>query len=378
MTRETNDVDDVRSADNVVRYETNRDLASVPYFSICIPQYNRSAFLIRSLESFRSQIFQDFEVCISDGASTDGEQSAVIDYLKKSGLTFVYSQSRNTLRYDPNLRSAIQLSNGKYIFLMGNDDELAAADVLLEVHKALERFEPVAAVVTNYRELGSGVQYRRTGHTKVLGHGVDIAARTFRNYSFLSGIVFEGESARQATTDVLDGSEMYQMYLGTRLVSCGGRYLDLDRTTVNKDIQIPGQIVDSYQTNPRVDPCPIVERHLPMGRLLEVVATGLNPHQARKARKRALVGVASQLYQFTYPFWLIEYRRTQSWRYAAGVFIGLRPSVTAKRLDLPASAKIKLWTLYILGGCCGLVVPISAFQSWRQSLHRFAKRRYRT
>ena len=46
-----------------------------PYFSICIPQHNRTSFLIEALRTLDRQTFRDFEVCISDDASTDGREA---------------------------------------------------------------------------------------------------------------------------------------------------------------------------------------------------------------------------------------------------------------------------------------------------------------
>ena len=353
---------------------SNRPPEFHPFFSVCIPQYNRTDFLIRSIESFRSQQFRDFEICISDDCSTDGKQSLLLDYLKRSGLIFVYASTKHRHRYDGNLRNAIALSNGRYLLLMGNDDELTGPDTLQVLHDELEHFRPVAVAVTNYREIESGRVDRRIVETKLLGHGPRVAARTFRNYSFVSGVVLQGDAARKAAADVCDGSEMYQMYLGTRLVAEGGRYLGIDRVCVNKDIQIPGHVVDSYRLKPRLRPCPIVERRLPLGRLLEVVAAGLEPCHDGVDREKNLICVATQLYRFTYPFWIIEYRRVQSWRYAVGVLLALRPTVTAQRLALSRASAFRLWLMYILGGMVALVLPIRLFDFLRPRLYAVAKR----
>ncbi|MDB9482187.1 glycosyltransferase, partial [Dolichospermum circinale CS-537/05] len=40
-----------------------------PFFSICIPQYNRTSFLIEACKVLAQQTFKNFEVCISDDQS---------------------------------------------------------------------------------------------------------------------------------------------------------------------------------------------------------------------------------------------------------------------------------------------------------------------
>jgi hypothetical protein len=186
-------------------------------------------------------------------------------------------------------------------------------------------------------------------------------------------LILDGEPSRNAATDVCDGSEMYQMYLGTRLVASGGRFLSLDRVCVDKDLQIPGQSVDSYRAKPRLRPCPIVERPLPMCRLLETVARGL-AFSAEPDRQKHILSVARQVHLFIYPYWMIEFRRVQSWRYALGVFLALRPRRTAREIELPGLARVWLRLLYAATGVAGLTFPIKLFDRLRPYLFAVAKR----
>jgi hypothetical protein len=352
----------------------NRASESEPFFSICIPQHNRTDFLIKACESFHSQNFTDFEVCISDDCSDDGKEKELIAYLKNTSLDFVYQGGQVNLRYDANLRRSITLSKGRYILLMGNDDGLSDAETLQAIHDEIIRFEPVCVAITNYRDLSSGEVFHRMTTAGIIGSGPVTAGSTFRSYSFLSGIILKGEEARAAASAAYDGSEMYQMYLGTRLVAAGGRLLAIDRICIDKDIQVPEQFVDSYRLRPRLRPCPVVERPLPMGRLLEVVAGGLGPCQTRTDREKNLIGVAGQLYRFTYPFWGIEYRRIQCWRYALGVYLGLRPPRLAQALQFSRGAMIRLWLMYLASALLALSVPIRLFDAMRPILYRIAKR----
>src|SRR5262249_44138276 len=82
----------------------------VPFFSVCIPQYNRTSFLIATCRSLAVQTFRAFEVCISDDCSTDGRERELLDFLQSSGLSFVYYKRPTNGRYDANLRSSIELA----------------------------------------------------------------------------------------------------------------------------------------------------------------------------------------------------------------------------------------------------------------------------
>src|SRR5215471_17107235 len=119
-------------------YESHQTLPD-PVFSICIPQYNRTDFLMAACESFALQKFRDFEVCISDDCSNDGKEGALLNNLKRLNLSFVYSRTESNIRYDANLRNALSLSKGKYLLLMGNDDALSDSDALQAIHDELVR-----------------------------------------------------------------------------------------------------------------------------------------------------------------------------------------------------------------------------------------------
>src|SRR5262249_794200 len=142
----------------------------------------------------------------------------------------------------------------------------------------------------------------------------------------------------------------------------------------DKDLQITGQVVDSYRRKPRLRPCPIVERPLPMGRLLEVIAVGLAPYHVGPQRERHLLQVARQLYEFTYPFWVVENRRGQALGYAFGVFLALRPTRICKGLPLSWLARLRLWLTYLMIGAVALSVPIAGFDVLRPRLYAIAKR----
>ena len=265
------------------------------FFSFCIPQYNRTSFLLRVLESLNAQTFRDFEVCISDDCSTDGRSQELLDYLGKAGLRFQYSRTEKNLRYDKNLRRAIGLASGRYCFLLGNDDMLAGSETLAQLHALMSRYAFPEVVVTNYREIATGVAYRRMQVTGILGSGSRTAAEQFRNFSFVSGLVLNRELARKHETDQWDVAAFYQMYLGTRIVAEGGRLLGVSDVVILKDVQIPGERVDSYLTKPVVKKCPIIERPLNLAPIGRLAFAAVEPYVARGQRERIARRIFGQL-----------------------------------------------------------------------------------
>jgi glycosyltransferase involved in cell wall biosynthesis len=54
--------------------------------SICLPAYNQTKYLIKTLDSIVSQTFQNFELIISDDSTTDDVESIVNTYRNKFTL----------------------------------------------------------------------------------------------------------------------------------------------------------------------------------------------------------------------------------------------------------------------------------------------------
>jgi glycosyltransferase involved in cell wall biosynthesis len=346
----------------------------VPFFSICIPQYNRTDFLLMSLRSYEEQTFQGFEVCISDGASTDGGTEKLLGFLRQSNLDYSFFGSATNLQYDPNLRSALSLSRGEYCLLMGNDDMLGNTKTLETLREKIVENGMPAVVVPNYRQYPDGEISRRIRTTRLAGAGPRVAANSFRHYSFVSGLVLSRAGCEEHRTVAWDGSEMYQMYLATRIVANGGALLELTDALVLKDIQIPGQVVDSYARRPVLKPCPIVERLIPLVKVAKLVVDALKGSCSKSALDRLGRSVYTQFYGFTYAYWIIEYRRVQSWRYALGICHGMRPRNTLASGELGWLTRIYSWCLYALVTAAGLITPILLFSKWRRSLHAIAKR----
>lgn len=344
-----------------------------PYFSICIPQYNRTAFLLEVIRELSRQTFRDFEICISDDCSTDGREDEVIETLRESGIPWAYRRQERNLRYDGNLRAAIGLSRGRYCYLLGNDDCPSSPQELEFVRRDIERESNVGVVICNFQDVPSGAVIRRMPHTANLGAGPQVAANNFRNFSFVSGVVLHGPKARALSTERWDGSEMYQMYVGSRIIAEGGALLALDRVGVLKDIQVPGEVVDSALRRPRIDPCPIVERKLTIHLLAQLVFDAVSPSLPASERAPMLEYLTCQVLLFIYPYWLFEYRVAQSWNYAAGVSLGMRVRNLVPDAVLGPVPKARVRALYALMTAAGLVVPPALFQRARPKLHKLSK-----
>lgn len=108
-----------------------------PFFSICIPAYNASRYLISCLESIETQSFSGWEIVIVDDASSDdtleiAEHRSAAD----SSRISVVALKENDGPYHAR-RIAIAQSRGRYLLFLDSDDELIGDDALATIAKCL-------------------------------------------------------------------------------------------------------------------------------------------------------------------------------------------------------------------------------------------------
>jgi glycosyltransferase involved in cell wall biosynthesis len=344
-----------------------------PFFSICIPQFNRTPFLIAACRSLADQRFRDFEVCISDDCSTDGREAEVIEFLERSGLAFVYRKRESNGRYDANLRSALGLATGTYSVLLGNDDALAGPLVLDHLHAALQSAPETGVAFTNFEEGATGRIVRRARATRLGGSGPAVAASRFRRFSFVSGIILKTAAAQAEATAKWDGSEMYQMFLGSRLIAAGAPVLDIDVVAVRKDTRIAGESVDSYARKSQPVARGIPAQAIPLVQHARLVADAMAPYPGGR-RSRVLLSVAVQVLGFLYPYWLLEYRRVHSWRFAAGVARAMRPSRSLADVGLSWPARGAALAVFSVATVAGLVLPVRLLGVLHAPARRLARK----
>jgi len=99
-----------------------------PYISICIPAYQRVAYLQRLLESICSQDYADFEVLVSD----DSRDDSVKDLVDQFGavLPIRYVKNAVPLGTPANWNAAISQATGAWIKLMHDDDWFSRPNAL--------------------------------------------------------------------------------------------------------------------------------------------------------------------------------------------------------------------------------------------------------
>jgi glycosyltransferase involved in cell wall biosynthesis len=114
--------------------------------SICIPTYNRAAHLANCLQSLlvcAESGAVDFEVCISDNASTDDTQEVV--RRAQVRLPIKYRRNPMNLGIPRNFLNVVDMAEGDFAWLVGDDDLIVPTGItqlsrLIDEHPCVDFF----------------------------------------------------------------------------------------------------------------------------------------------------------------------------------------------------------------------------------------------
>jgi glycosyltransferase involved in cell wall biosynthesis len=116
----------------------------VPQVSIGLTVYNSERYLADGLESLLSQRFEDFELIISDNASTDGTEDICLQYASRDDR-IRYVRNRVNVGIVGNFNQAFRLSSGEF-FKWAAYDDICGPHLLGRCVEVLERDPGVVLV----------------------------------------------------------------------------------------------------------------------------------------------------------------------------------------------------------------------------------------
>jgi glycosyltransferase involved in cell wall biosynthesis len=141
--------------------------------SICIPTYNRGKHINNCLNSILiNQLNNDFEIIISDNGSTDNTEYVVSEYIDK--LPIKYFKNIENIGIPRNFINAVSKANGKFIWLLGDDDLLLKDSIesillLINSHNDVDFF----FVNTFHCDTDYIFQYEQPFDTKLLPNDLE-------------------------------------------------------------------------------------------------------------------------------------------------------------------------------------------------------------
>lgn len=132
---------------------------SQPLVSVGMPVYNGEKHIRQALDSLLAQDFKDFELIISDDASTDDTAEICKRYLEKDNRIKYYRNELN-LGLWGNFNKALALARGSY-FMWASHDDIWEPSYISEVLKIMESDKSIALAFSDFDLIGeNGEQIR--------------------------------------------------------------------------------------------------------------------------------------------------------------------------------------------------------------------------
>jgi abequosyltransferase len=101
-----------------------------PLLSICIPTYNRAAFLgvcLESLAHLDTRYWEVVELIVSDNASTDNTREIIERY--QQSIPLRYFRNASNIGAERNIFAAAGHGSAEYVWVFGDDDEFEEASI---------------------------------------------------------------------------------------------------------------------------------------------------------------------------------------------------------------------------------------------------------
>jgi len=175
--------------------------------SIVIPTYNRA----RSLENLLNNVLlqaKEFEglveLCISNNGSTDNTHEAVTNFIERYPNLIKYNENKENLGVDRNILKVMEMSQGDFIWGLGDDDSIAD-NGLVQVVNLIKRIDKKNIGLIVVRTESYFID-KNTGQRVVCGSTLDknkpeifgidkedIIGIPFPNAGFFSLLIFNGE-----------------------------------------------------------------------------------------------------------------------------------------------------------------------------------------
>lgn len=150
---------------------------SNPTVSIGLPVFNGERFLARALDSLLAQTFRDFEVIVSDNASTDQTEQIGRAYAARD-QRILYFRNSTATGAAKNFNRAFELSAGKYFKWMSHNEWLAPryleqSIAAMETDPSVVLCSCAVVVIDDDESYASDPTYLAWSEEATQAHGVD-------------------------------------------------------------------------------------------------------------------------------------------------------------------------------------------------------------
>ena len=341
--------------------------------SICIPQFNRIDYLLKSLRIIEWQTYPNVEIIVSDDCSTDDTEEKIKRLRLNYRYPIIYHRNEKNLGYDANYRKCIELATGDYCLVIGNDDSLNTTDSIEYLVEFLHQSGfPEIGFCNFVEDKNRKLIISRANQTGVLGTGYHTALKNYSCFSFVGGLIYKKSEFRKFNTSKHDGSIYAQMYLGCLMIASGCRLFSIEMPLVVKDLKGDEKLRKSYKdviaktwkNYRRVD-----------GGLPSVINVLISAFRDANVLTQEIVyAIFKRIYTVTYAYWLLDYRTLGALPEAVGMTGGLLPTRNKNYGLLNLVNRSRILFYYFTFSVIGLTLPLFIYTRVKYKMYSYFKK----
>ncbi len=211
-------------------------LADQPLLTVAIPTWNRGRYLAENLAQLAAELRGvppgKVEVLVSDNCSPD-DTGAVVERARAAGLPVQYVRNEKNLGWALNFAQAFDLSQGRYVLLMGDDDLFVDGALGL----LLDRLATGRYGVVCLRPYGYDEDFRREfpggrGRERVFQDANDFLVATSKYFTLTSALVLDRTRLQGVETRQFISTDLATFHLLLRAALASPENLFIDRYLV--------------------------------------------------------------------------------------------------------------------------------------------------
>jgi glycosyltransferase involved in cell wall biosynthesis len=124
---------------------------NLPKVSVLVTTYNHAPFVRESLNSLTAQSFRDFEIVITDDASTDGTAELIQQWLDETCTTAYFFRNQVNRGICANRNSALSIASGEFLCSLSGDDAYEPERIARQLECFTHQPPDVAVVYSDMR-----------------------------------------------------------------------------------------------------------------------------------------------------------------------------------------------------------------------------------
>ena len=341
--------------------------------SVCIPQYNRIQYLLKSLSLIGRQTYSNIEIIISDDASIDETEYEINKLIPVYKYPIIYSRNKKNMGYDYNYRKCIELANGTYAFVIGNDDSLYGEKSIQFLVGFLQQNSYPDIGFCNMVEERTNYSFIERAHkTAVIGSGPETALKYYSSFSFVGGLIYKKSSFDKYNTDKYDGSVYAQLYLGCLMIANGCILFSIQEPLVMKDLVVTDAHRNSYRDKIATNWRGYRKVNGGLPSVINVLIASFR--DAGVLSQRTIYRIYKRIYSTTFPFWIQDYKSNHAFPEAIGLVHGMFPYQYPNFSLLNFANRLKVTCIYFLSSGIALVFPNFLFNKIKDGLYKRMKK----